>query len=275
MKTDPRHLHPRVHGDRGIAALLAVAWLVPSVLAQDATPDRLGAPPAVDPSAEAAPPAQAPARQPPVTIRLNLERTTERGLIDFFAAGLGCQAVVPEGLSDEASDEGRIEWCDPRFHAADEALVLADAVLRTRGLAVSRRDGLLVVEQLATATRPVDGQWTRVVPLVTTDGPAFVDSLRPVLRDACTIATIGQAGSASLVVTAAAASELSRVEQLVNALDRADVSGEVVSVNLSHVRAADARDALLRMLGTDGAIAGVALADDGSGRTSSPSRPGM
>ena len=113
----------------------------------------------------------------------------------------------------------------------------------------------------STAVPPI-GE-TRAVAVVSRDVAAVAAALRAVLPGVVLEVVEGQ--PAALNITASSSAELDRVESIVNALDRVDIAGDAAAFAPTRATLADARNALLELLATDGSIAGLALASDAAG----------
>lgn len=114
----------------------------------------------------------------------------------------------------------------------------------------------------APSTGPAVGD-SRSIPLVSRDPSAIVGVIRSLLPEAVVSAAEGEPGA--LVVTGANAADLDRIEALVNALDRIDITGDATTFAPRRVALGAARNALVALLGTDGSIAGLALGADPRG----------
>ncbi|MEY3144094.1 MAG: hypothetical protein RLY21_2587 [Planctomycetota bacterium] len=105
---------------------------------------------------------------------------------------------------------------------------------------------------------------TRVVPIVSRDPAAVINALRTLLPEATIEANLESTPGEphSLTITASSTRELERIEALLDALDRIDITGEAVAFMPTRAGVDASRIALLELLGSDGAISGLALGID-------------
>jgi type II secretory pathway component GspD/PulD (secretin) len=244
-----------------VASAIAFNGRPPLAAAQD-EPPQTPAPEAARPAADTAPAA------PAAEIRFNFaDRTvTELAtfLASFLASGMSAEVLLPPDLPD-----GTIRWSDPRPYTLDEALALADAVLRTRGQSLSRSEARLVVSPLDPAARQPRELSTHVVGLLRPGSSALVEQLRPVFGTSAMLASVGTPQTApSAVITATSDETCLLARALFVALDRVDLEGDVVAVPLRRTGAAEARALLFALLDADGAddaAMRLAVADDPRG----------